>query len=352
MRRLSVFLCGMALVLAIAGTAHAAVLHFEGFEDASGFTIGGGWAGHWGTAPLAGTGEYPSNFQQGGSQADTIFYGAYAREYMGAPAATMTILLPDLSGYTNLKLTVALAAAGQIWEYSHRDSLHIIGGTTTTTPVVDCSSLAGCMPVTGAIDSFLPDGYPGYLQSQVDSSIDLQPQFQDFEYTIDSSLKSITFAFASTAGVEVVGIDSVTITGDPIVVPVAFDIKPQSCPNPINVASRSVLPAAILGTAEFDVTTIDPVSIRVAGVAVIQWALADVATPYTPSTGEVDAYSCTALGPDGFKDLTLTLDTQQVAAALGAVNGGDVLSVPLTGNLLNGTPIQGQDVVVILKKGK
>lgn len=63
--------------------------------------------------------------------------------------------------------------------------------------------------------------------------------------------------------VGVVEIDSARITGDPIVVcPVPIDIKPQSCPNPINVKSRGVLPVAILGTAEFDVTTIDPASIR------------------------------------------------------------------------------------------
>jgi hypothetical protein len=54
---------------------------------------------------------------------------------------------------------------------------------------------------------------------------------------------------------------------------------------------------------------------------------------------------------DGFMDLTLTLDAQHVAAALGDVADGNVLILPLTGNLLNGTPIEGQDVVVILKKG-
>src|SRR4030042_5245628 len=45
-------------------------------------------------------------------------------------------------------------------------------------------------------------------------------------------------------------------------VAVAVDIKPGSCPNPMNVKSRGVLPVAILGTAEFDVTTIVPESIQ------------------------------------------------------------------------------------------
>ncbi|UCF66491.1 MAG: hypothetical protein JSV80_11920 [Acidobacteriota bacterium] len=49
-------------------------------------------------------------------------------------------------------------------------------------------------------------------------------------------------------------------------VEVADDVKPGSCPNPVNVTSRGTLPVAILGTADLDVTTIDPDSIRLAGV--------------------------------------------------------------------------------------
>jgi glucose/arabinose dehydrogenase len=44
-----------------------------------------------------------------------------------------------------------------------------------------------------------------------------------------------------------------------IVVPVqpALDIKPGSCPNPLNRRSRGVLPVALLGTEDFDVTDVD-----------------------------------------------------------------------------------------------
>ena len=51
-------------------------------------------------------------------------------------------------------------------------------------------------------------------------------------------------------------------------------------------------------------------------------------------------------------DLNLKLDTQQVVAALGDVKDGYELILTLTGKLFNGRPIQGQDVVLILKKGK
>jgi len=207
-----------ALLILVSAPANADTILSVGFENSAGFNVGGGYAQlwtYWGIAPLSGTASVPSNFVQGGGQSGNIFYGSYAKAYQGAPAATMTISLPDLSGYTNLQLIVALAAPdGTRWENTHRDSLHIIGGTSISPLIVDCSIAAGCLPVTGAIDSFLPAGYGAPLHSQF-YSIDLHPQFQDFQYNIDGGLKSLTFAFASTDYDEVIGIDSVRITGDP-----------------------------------------------------------------------------------------------------------------------------------------
>jgi hypothetical protein len=120
------------------------------------------------------------------------------------------MVLPDLTGYTDLQLKVALAAPEDVWEPTHRDSLHIIGGTTTTPPIVGPTGNPGFMPVADAIDNFLPVTYPDSLQSSVYST-ELGLEFQDFAYPIDNDLKSLTFAFASTG--EHVGIDSVMITG-------------------------------------------------------------------------------------------------------------------------------------------
>jgi len=134
---------------------------------------------------------------------------------------------------------------------------------------------------------------------------------------------------------------------------VGIDIKPQSCPNPINTKSNGVLPVAILGTGDFDVTTIDPASVRLEGVAPLRWALEDVATPFEPYTGKEDAYDCTCEGPDGFCDLTIKFKQQEVVTALGDVSDGDVLVLRLTGQLkeeFDGDDFIGEDVVVILKK--
>jgi hypothetical protein len=78
-----------------------------------------------------------------------------------------------------------------------------------------------------------------------------------------------------------------------------------------------------------------------------------VAAPYSPYIGKNGANACTTLGPDGFKDLSLSFSATQVAAALGAVTNGQVLTIHLTGNFLpqfGGAPIVGEDVVVIKTK--
>lgn len=136
-----------------------------------------------------------------------------------------------------------------------------------------------------------------------------------------------------------------------IAVPV--DVKPTSCRNPFNIGQKGVMPVAILGTADFDVTQVDPASVVLEGVAPLRWAYDDVATPFEPFIGKVDPFDCTTDGSDGFLDLTLKFKSQDLAAAIGEVADGDVLVLQLTGNLMEefgGTPIFGEDVIVILKK--
>jgi hypothetical protein len=134
---------------------------------------------------------------------------------------------------------------------------------------------------------------------------------------------------------------------------VPVDIKPQSCPNPLNVKAKGELSVAILGTDTFDVTQVDPASVQLEGVSPLHWDLEDVATPFGPPyVGKEDAFDCTEEGPDGYMDLTFKFDSQEVVAALGDVEDGDVLVLSLTGSLLGGEGFVGEDVVVIVKKWK
>ena len=134
---------------------------------------------------------------------------------------------------------------------------------------------------------------------------------------------------------------------------VPFDFHPTSCPNPLNVGSEGVSPAAICGTADFDVTKIDPSTLRLEGVAPIRWAYEDVCTPYNPYKGKVNCKECNTFGPDGFMDITIKFDSKVLSAALGSVVDGECRLVKITGKLkpeFGGTPISGEDVLKIIKK--
>lgn len=138
---------------------------------------------------------------------------------------------------------------------------------------------------------------------------------------------------------------------------VFVDIKPQSWPNPINTESKGVIPLAICGMEDFDVTTIDPASILLTiediedGVAPLRWSLEDVATPYDGDEGGGHEE-----GPDGYLDLVLHFDAQEVVTALSLVDfQGSSVALIVIGNLLEeegGTPIQGHDYVWVLNVKK
>jgi DNA-binding beta-propeller fold protein YncE len=129
---------------------------------------------------------------------------------------------------------------------------------------------------------------------------------------------------------------------------VDIDIKPRSCPNPLNVKSKGVLPVAILGSEDFDASDIDPASIRLAGVGAIRSSLEDVTGPVVDG----NECACTTAGPDGNMDLTLKFRTPEIAVALldgvGELTKGEQLVLTLMGTLMDGTPIEGSDCVVLV----
>ena len=128
---------------------------------------------------------------------------------------------------------------------------------------------------------------------------------------------------------------------------VPVDIKPMGCPNPLNVRSQGVLPVAVLGTVDFDVTALAPETVTLAGVPALRWSFEDVAAPYEPFIGKIDPYQCNDLGPDGYLDLVFKFDTQELVAALESGEDKEVLTVQLRGQLMDGTEINGEDVVII-----
>jgi hypothetical protein len=183
----------------------------------------------------------------------------------------------------------------------------------------------------------------------------------DTHWTLDESLnvargylgaESISNTIYAFGGVESGILSSVesAVICEPTAIPVTLDIKPGSCPNPLNLNSKGVLPVAILGSADFDVNQIDIASIRLADVAPIRSSYEDVATPVSDGN-ECD---CNTAGSDGYTDLTLKFKTQEIVEELLKARGelveGEQLTLSLTGALSDETSIEGADCIVIVGK--
>ena len=103
--------------------------------------------------------------------------------------------------------------------------------------------------------------------------------------------------------------------------------------------------AQVLSQENHDVTMIDVDTLQLEGVAPVLAGDEDIGTPFD---GEL--CGCNASGPDGITDLTLKFDTQEFFDAIGPLaRGYHVLT--LTGALLDGTEIEGQDCTIVVGGG-
>lgn len=126
-----------------------------------------------------------------------------------------------------------------------------------------------------------------------------------------------------------------------------IDIKPGSCPNSWNRGSNGVLPVAVLGTEDFDVTEIDVSSVTLSradgtggsvgpneGPPGPHSVFEDVGTPF-----EGEACDCHEAEGDGILDLSLRFRTRMVAELLPVDDpNGALVPLLVSGTLLDGTP--------------
>lgn len=128
---------------------------------------------------------------------------------------------------------------------------------------------------------------------------------------------------------------------------VAFDILPGSCRNPFNPASRGLVPAVLFGSNDLDVRDIDPSSLRLLDrAAPVKNKIAD------HGAGSVgDPGGCSKTAPDGIADLMLHFAAADIAGALPAVCKREVVTLELTGNMFDGTRIEGETAVTIVGGG-
>ncbi len=136
---------------------------------------------------------------------------------------------------------------------------------------------------------------------------------------------------------------------------VGLDVKPGSCPNPINTGSNGVLPVAIAGTDTLDVMDIN-ISTVLLGVlnestgeienpiSPIRYTYEDVTEPYI--AGEDDP-CCIENEPDATMDLSLKFDTQELVASGLDDYVGQEICLGIEGSTNDGQDFSGKDCVRI-----
>ena len=114
--------------------------------------------------------------------------------------------------------------------------------------------------------------------------------------------------------------------------PVVIDIKPGSDDNVINLGSHGVVPVAILSTAEFDATTVDPATVALAGSNV---AIRGKGDRLMTNEEDVDG--------DGLADLVLQVETENLDPD--TFQDGEAV---LTGFTIGGMKVVGSDAITIV----
>ncbi|MEW6378122.1 MAG: hypothetical protein AB1611_00795 [bacterium] len=158
---------------------------------------------------------------------------------------------------------------------------------------------------------------------------------------------TVTWTYADGHGHSITQTQQVTVD-------LAVDIKPGKCPNQLSMTSIAPFSVVVLGSSGFDVTSIDFASIRlgregVSGKVIPERrSYADLST--LPSDGG-DPYDCPDLRRDGYKDLIMDFNAQEVIRVLQLKEvREEMIPLVLSGSLKaehGGSPVRGQDYVSV-----
>ena len=140
-----------------------------------------------------------------------------------------------------------------------------------------------------------------------------------------------------------------------------LDIKPGSCPNSYNRNNQGVLPVGLLGTADFDVSTVDLSSVVIGRADGVGGAIGPHEGPPGPHTVISDVGSvfggelcdCHDLTSDGINDLLMLFETDQLVPALEmqSLLPGALVELCISGNLNDGSPFIACDCVRLVPPG-
>jgi len=158
-----------------------------------------------------------------------------------------------------------------------------------------------------------------------------------YTYTVIATSGTARLEFADLSKPDSLGtfLDDVSVILQ--FVTVDIDIKPGSYPNSICLNDHGLLPVAILGSAAFNVYTIDASTIEIGGVS-----LASRGSAKAPKL----ACSYEDVNDDGYVDLIAFFDVQELITQ--GVLDEYTVALTLTAYLPDGTPIEGMDSVRVV----
>jgi len=230
---------------------------------------------------------------------------------------------------------ITAADVGSTWRFSYDAKAGNIDAGSTATAFFKTLNPAAGFSLSNFITVDMTNTPSAWTRYSID--IDIDPSLEG---------QILQFGFLTVATLyEPSGIFYDNINFDVAPLAVNFDIRPESCPNPLNTWARGVLPTAVMGTFDLDVADIDVSSLRLSGVAPILSSYVDVANPYNGAT-----CGCAATSPDGLTDLTLKFRIEDLIPTIGSTMAGSH-TLMLTGTLLDGTPIEGQDCIFFVGRG-
>lgn len=192
--------------------------------------------------------------------------------------------------------------------------------------------------VVAIVDNLTLTVYDVFRTAPGDELYQYGPNDRSFDVTalaqsLEGRAVGLLFIISGVDGDLIFLVDDVSLNiyTDGDIYPVEIDIKPGSEPNCFNNDGHGVIPVAILGSQDFDVTTIDAGSVMLEGLAVKAVGKSNKLLAHYEDVNS-----------DGYNDLVVQIEDDDLVFEEGET------TATVTGNLNNGMPIQGFDTICIV----
>ncbi len=334
----------------VAGTQYAIVVHYPGAP----VHYGGSWGGVSANAYTAGEAVLSTDGLSWSRASYDLHFQTYVVTTTTDTTPPSLTVPPDLTMECNTSGGATGVALGTATATDTVDpsptitndapGVFPLGGTIVTWTATDASgNSASATQAVTVNDTTLPSitgpvdieviantggGYSGPIDTPAISDVcDSAPVVtNDAPSIFPLGGTTVTWTVTDASGNEATATQVVTVKP----LPVDIDVKPGSDPNCFNSDGHGVIPVAILSSAAFDATQVDPTTVLLDGQAV----------QILGKKGNVQSQT-EDVNHDGLDDLVLQIEDQD-----GIYEAGDTTAV-LTGETFGDIPLQGEDAICI-----